>query len=379
MNFEPYPFEKLNKLLEGISPNSSFAPAVLTIGEPQFDTPIDIVTTLQESCHLLNKYPKSSGETYLKTSMINFLKRRFDVDIAAEQLAPTFGTREVLFNLPQFLLFDKPSTTMAYTNPYYKIYEGASIATKSDVIHIDLKYENNFKPQLLTDEQFKLCDIIILNFPNNPTGATITSAELSLWVAKALEFDFILINDECYSEIYNDTKPPSILQACILVGNNKFKNCLALNSISKRNSAPGLRSGFVCGDENTIQKYQIYRTYIGCAIPLPLQKAQVVAWDDDKSAESFRQIYRQNMFIAKDILGIDIAKATFYIWLEVADEFEFTRQLYKTQNIKVLPGSYLGRADTAYQYVRIALVENPQKTKEILTRLKLFIDGQNNR
>ncbi len=376
MNFEPYPFEKLNTLLNGIKPNTDYAPAILTIGEPQFDTPPNIVQTLQDSSHLLNKYPKSSGEIYLKTSMINFIKRRFTIDISPQQIIPTFGTREVLFNLPGFLLFDKPDSTMAYTNPYYKIYEGASTATKSQVIHIDLKQENNFKPQLLSDEQFNRCDIVILNFPNNPTGAVITIDELSLWVAKALEFDFKLISDECYSEIYDDTKPPSVLQACKQIGNDSFKNCLALNSISKRNSAPGLRSGFVCGDENIIQPYGIYRTYVGCAIPLPLQAAQAVAWDDDLSAENFRQIYRQNMTIASEILDIEVVSATFYIWLKVADELEFTKNLYETKNIKVLPGSYLGKADTASQYVRIALVENPQKTKEILTRLKSYIQGQ---
>ena len=346
MKFEPYPFEKLNLLLENIKPNTKYTPSILTIGEPQFDTPINIVKQLQNSCHLLNKYPKSSAKIDLKIAMTNFIKRRFDIQLDLNQIIATFGTREVLFNLPQFLLFDIEHSVMAYTNPYYKIYEGASVATKSSVIHIDLKEENNFKPQLLSDKQFQMCDIVILNFPNNPTGATIDEKQLSLWVQKALEFDFVLINDECYSEIYNNTKPPSILQACKLIKNLNFKNCLALNSISKRNSAPGLRSGFVCGDENIIKKYQTYRTYVGCAIPLPLQQASIVAWNDDTNAEKFRKIYAQNMALAHDILGVVIPEATFYIWLDVSDEIKFTQQLYEKKNIKVLPGSYLGQAKT---------------------------------
>ncbi len=376
MNFEKYPFEKLNELLEGIIPNDKYELSALTIGEPKFETPAFIQDKLKETSSLLRKYPSTIGEPFLRESMINFVKTRFNVSLQISQIVPTFGTREVLFNFPQFALFDKKEPIMAFTNPFYQIYEGAAIASRAEVIHIDLTKENNFKATL-SDEELKKCDLVILNFPNNPTSASMGVEELGEWVKKALEFDFILVNDECYSEIYFDEnkKPASLLEASIKVGNIDFKNVLVMNSISKRSSAPGLRSGFIAGNANILKNYLQYRTYVGCASPVPLQEAAAAAWNDQNHVAEFRKIYKRNFEIANEILGTPIPEATFYIWLEVEDELEFTKSLYKEKNIKVLPGSFLGRNGLGKGYIRIALVENEEKTKEVLQRLKDFIDG----
>ncbi|MBS9782411.1 MAG: succinyldiaminopimelate transaminase [Arcobacter sp.] len=377
MNFEKYPFEKLSLLLADVIANEKYEASVLTIGEPKFQTPTFIQDELKKSTHLLQKYPASAGLSELRKAMISFVSQRFNVNLKFEQILPTFGTREVLFNFPQFALFDKKNPVMAYTNPFYQIYEGAAIASKASVIHINLEEENNFKA-ILSDEDLKRCDLVILNFPNNPTSATMNEDELVSWVKKALEFDFILINDECYSEIYFDekNKPISLLEASIKAGNESFKNILVLNSISKRSSAPGLRSGFIAGDEKILKDYMKYRTYVGCASPVPLQKAAAIAWEDQSHVEYYRSIYKKNFELARDILGIEIPNSTFYIWLKVDDDLEFTRNLYKEKNIKVLPGSFLGREDIGKGYVRIALVENEEKTKEVLLRLKEFLDEQ---
>ena len=376
MNFEKYPFEKLNELLKDIVPNEKYELSVLTIGEPKFETPQFIQDKLKETSSFLRKYPSTIGEPFLRESMINFVKNRFNVSLKMSQIIPTFGTREVLFNFPQFALFDKKNPVIAFTNPFYQIYEGAAIASRASVIHINLTKENNFKANL-SDEELKRCDLVILNFPNNPTSASMDIDELGIWVKKALEFDFILVNDECYSEIYfeENTKPASLLEASIKVGNSEFKNVLVMNSISKRSSAPGLRSGFIAGDETILKDYLQYRTYIGCASPVPLQEAAAVAWNDQNHVAEFRKIYKRNFEIAQEILGIATPEATFYIWLEVENDLEFTKNLYKEKNIKVLPGSFLGRGGLGKEYVRIALVENEEKTKESLKRLKDFIDG----
>lgn len=374
MHFETYPFEKLTTLLEDCKPNPKLSPIALTIGEPQFETPKFITDELCENISLLNKYPKSAGEDYLKNAQINFVKTRFGVELQSSEIIPTFGTREVLFNFPQYFLFDKEDPVIAYTNPFYQIYEGAAIASRASVIHINLTKENNFRP-IISDEDLKKCDLVIINYPSNPTSACIKIDEMVELVKKAIEFDFVLINDECYSELYFEPKnpPPSLLEASIKAGNEKFKNILVMNSISKRSSAPGLRSGFIAGDSNILKGYLQYRTYIGCAVPLPLQKAAAIAWNDENHTEEFRKTYKQNFELAKEILGIEIPQATFYIWLEVENELEFTKKLYETQNVKVLPGSFLGRNGAGKGYVRIALVENVEKTKEALLRIKAVL------
>jgi aspartate/methionine/tyrosine aminotransferase len=359
--FEKYPFEKLNELLKDIPhPDEVFS---LTIGEPQFETPKFIQEELCKNAGFLNKYPKTAGEEVLKEAQRGFIKRRYAIELKKEELLPSFGTRELLFNFPLFL---KPKKT-AFPNPFYQIYEGAAIAAGSKINYMELKEENDFKnklSQLDGDEDF-----IILNTPNNPTASVMSLDELSEWVEYALKNDVVILSDECYSELYIDEKPPSILEAAINVGNKNFKNILAINSISKRSSAPGLRSGFIAGDREILKKYLSFRTYVGCASPLPLQYAAAKAWSDDKHVEPFREKYRKNFEIAKEILGVEIPKATFYIWLKVNDDLEFTKEAYK-RGIKVMPGRFMGRNGAGVGYVRIALVYDEEKTRKALEILK---------
>ena len=367
MQFEKYPFEKLNELLANVTPNEDFKPLTLTIGEPQFAAPQFIQDALCEAAPLLNKYPKTAGEAELKDAVREFVQRRFGVVLDDEELVLSFGTREVLFNFPQFLLFNKPNPVMAFTNPFYQIYEGAAIASRAKIFYLDLTKENGFKPQI--DERLKDADLVIINSPNNPTASVMSQEELQAWVEAALEYDFVLLNDECYSEIYIDAPPPSLLQASIAAGNEEFRNILVVNSISKRSSAPGLRSGFIAGDKRILRDYQRYRTYVGCASPLPLQKAAAKAWADEVHVRQNRDRYAANFKIAREILGITPPEATFYLWLEVGDDIAFTQYLYRTFNIMVLPGSYLGRRGAGKGYVRIALVYDEHKTKEALQRI----------
>lgn len=369
MRFEKYPFEKLNELLDGIKENPNLYPITLTIGEPQFETPKFIQDELCKNSNLLNKYPKSGFEDILKDAILDFISNRFSIKLNYSQMIPTFGTREVLFNFPQFLLKDKLSPKMAFTNPFYQIYEGAAIAAGAKIFYLNLTKSNNFKPQINKDI-LKDIDFVIINSPNNPTGSVMDLEELKLWVKAALDYDFVLLNDECYSEIYDLSAPPSLLQASIELNNSEFKNILVVNSISKRSSAPGLRSGFIAGDERILKEYKRFRTYVGCASPLPLQMAAAKAWMDETHVIKNRDIYRKNFKIAKEILGVLPPKATFYLWLEVDDDLEFTKMLYKKYNLKVLPGRFLGRDGMGKGFIRIALVYDENKTKEAMIRLK---------
>jgi aspartate/methionine/tyrosine aminotransferase len=369
LNFETYPFEKLNNLLNPITPTEEYTPLSLTIGEPQFKTPQFILDELHDKSELLNKYPKTSGELELRQGILTYLKNRFDLELTDEQIIPTFGTREVLFNFPQFLLHDIPNSVMAFPNPFYQIYEGAAKASRSEVIYMNLTAENNFQPTI-DERDLERCDFVIINTPNNPTSSTILLDELKKWVELALKYNFVLLNDECYIDLYLDTPLPSLLNASIEVGNSEFKNILVINSISKRSSAPGLRSGFIAGDAKILKEYMTYRTYVGCASPLPLQHAAAVAWADQTHVDGFRAKYIRNFEIAKEVLSIEPPLATFYIWLAVDDEIEFTTRLYKEYNLKVIPGSFLGREGQGQGFVRLALVYEEEKTREALERIK---------
>jgi len=368
MNFETYPFEKLNTLLQDIVPNSEYAPLSLTIGEPQFATPPFILDVLNQHASLLNKYPKTAGEDVLREGMLMYLQNRFDLTLDNAQIIPTFGTREVLFNFPQFLLHDIENPVMVFPNPFYQIYEGAAKACRAEVIYLNLNASNNFQP-VVDEAALAKANFVILNSPNNPTSSVMCMDDLKTWVELALKHDFVLLNDECYADLYLDEPLPSLLNASIEIGNESFKNILVINSISKRSSAPGLRSGFIAGDANILKSYMVYRTYVGCATPLPLQHASAVAWADQEHVDGFRAKYIKNFEVAKEVLGVDAPEATFYIWLKVEDEITFTTKLYKEYNLKVIPGSFLGREGEGKGYVRLALVYEADKTKEALQRI----------
>ncbi len=376
IEFEPYPFEKLNRLLEDITPSAEYTPLSLTIGEPQFETPAFILDTLKDHAHLFNKYPKTAGESFLREGMLTYLDKRFGLTLDTRQIIPTFGTREVLFNFPQFLLEGVDSPVMAFPNPFYQIYEGAARVSGAEVVYLDLTESNGFKPAI-DEAQLSRCDLVILNSPDNPTASVLTLEEMTGWVRLALKHDFVLLNDECYADLYLEEPIPSLLNAAIAAGNPDFRNVLVVNSISKRSSAPGLRSGFIAGDKDILARYMTYRTYVGCAAPLPLQHAAAVAWADQEHVETFRRQYRRNFELAQTILGAITPEATFYIWLKVDDERTFTRELYRRYNLKVLPGSFLGRNGAGEGYVRLALVYDEIPMRDALERLAAFINKEN--
>ena len=368
MQFETYPFEKLNNLLKDLLPNSDYAPLSLTIGEPQFETPQFILDTLNTNAPKLNKYPKTSGEAVLREGMLTYLKNRFGLTLSDAQIIPTFGTREVLFNFPQFLLHDVEAPLMLFPNPFYQIYEGAAKASRAEVVYLNLNEANNFQP-VVDESVLAQANLVILNSPNNPTSSTMSMEAMKAWVKLALKYDFVLLNDECYADLYLNKPVPSMLNASIEAGNPTFKNVLVINSISKRSSAPGLRSGFIAGDADILREYMVYRTYVGCASPLPLQHAAAAAWADQSHVDIFREKYKKNFEVAKEVLGIKPPEATFYIWLEVGDEIDFTVKLYERYNLKVIPGSFLGREGEGKGYVRLALVYEAEQTREALQRI----------
>jgi len=374
LNFETYPFEKLNQLLEAVTPSTTYSPLSLTIGEPQFATPPFILDALTEHAPLLNKYPKTTGENVLREAMLKYNKDRFGLTLDNAHIIPTFGTREVLFNFPQFLLHDIEDPVMVFPNPFYQIYEGAAKASRAKVIYLNLNASNDFQPEV-DEAALAKADLVILNSPNNPTSSVMCMDDLKKWVVLALKHDFVLMNDECYADLYLDEPLPSLLNASIEAGNETFKNVLVINSISKRSSAPGLRSGFIAGDAEILKAYMVYRTYVGCASPLPLQHAAAVAWADQEHVALFREKYKKNFEVAKEILGLEAPEATFYIWLKVDNEITFTTRLYEEYNLKVIPGSFLGREGEGQGYVRLALVYEEALTREALKRIQSAMEN----
>jgi N-succinyldiaminopimelate aminotransferase len=200
----------------------------------------------------------------------------------------------------------------------------------------------------------------------------------------AEQYDFIIASDECYADLFDDESapPPSLLTAAAAMGNTSFKRCLSFHSLSKRSSLPGLRSGLVAGDAELIAPFLLYRTYHGCAMPIPTQRASIAAWSEDGHVAANRALYRKKYDAVVPLLQPVIQTLRpaggFYLWLPVGgDDEAFTADLFTHCHITVVPGSYLARAtpegNPGSGYVRISLVAPLDECVQAATRIRDFI------
>jgi len=387
---QPYPFEKLNRLKAGITPPAGLEHIALSIGEPKHQPPKFIAEELISHLHGLANYPLTKGRIELRQAIADWLTRRFalpsgSVD-AERHVLPVAGTREALFAFAQVVVErnDKPLVVMP--NPFYQIYEGAALLAGAEPWFLNTTARNGFLPDYdaVPESVWQRCQLLYLCSPGNPTGAVTDIATMQKLIALADRFDFIIASDECYSELYFDeqTPPPGLLQAAAAMGRNDFHRCVVFHSLSKRSNLPGLRSGFVAGDAQILERFLLYRTYQGCALPPPTQAASIKAWQDEKHVVVNRDYYRQKFAavieILKPVIAVEQPAGGFYLWLKTpGNDTDFTRELFAKQNVTVLPGSYLSRDAHGHNpgagYVRLALVAEMDECVEAAQRIHEFL------
>lgn len=384
-----YPFEKLRALTQDVTPPPEKKPISMSIGEPKHAPPSFVLNSLVENLDKIASYPTTKGLPELRTAIARWAEARFQLkNLCGEtQVLPVNGTREALFAFAQACIDrSRKDAAVMMPNPFYQIYEGAALLAGAETAFLNCTNDNNFIADFdSTDEKtLQACQLVFICSPGNPTGAVMSSAELQKVIALADKYDFIVASDECYSELYFDeANPPcGLLQACADMGRNNFERCVVFHSLSKRSNLPGLRSGFVAGDKNIIGKFLHYRTYHGCAMPLPAQLASTQAWLDESHVQENRQVYTKKFAavvdILKEVLPVSLPDAGFYLWPEtpIADT-DFARALYAAENVMVLPGSFLARdtvnGNPGSKHVRIALVAAYDECVEAAHRIKRFV------
>ena len=392
----PYPFEKLAELKAGATPPSDRAHIPLSIGEPRHAPPAIVLDTLRESLAQIARYPATKGEPALRQAMAGWLTRRFNLaegllDPEAHVL-PVAGTREALFAIAQAVVDrdvgDEPPVVLM-PNPFYQIYEGAALLAGAEPYYYPTLPENGFLPDFdaIPEAIWQRAQLLYVCSPGNPSGAVIDAARYRDLLAKAARFDVVVAADECYSEIYFDEhEPPTGLLevAGERGGETPFENVIVFHSLSKRSNLPGLRSGLVAGDAALLKRFLRYRTYQGCALPLPTQLASITAWNDEDHVRANRGFYREKFDAVLEILepvaGIDVRRpdAGFYLWAGVeGDEREFARRLFAEQNVTVLPGRFLSReadgVNPGAGFVRMALVAELDDCVEAAERIRAML------
>lgn len=386
-SLHPYPFQKLAELLEGLSPNPEKSLIKLTIGEPQHEAPAIVLDTLAKSLSGVSKYPSTKGELPLRNAMSEWTKRRFKLDNLDPdtEILPVTGTREALFAITQTLVGEKQNSLVVSPNPFYQIYEGAGILAGAELHFLPCGAKTNYKVdyQLVDDSIWQRCEVLFVCSPNNPSGTITTLDQYAYLIEKANTFNFTIVADECYSEIYfGDQAPLGLLEACQILGHTDYNHCLIFQSLSKRSNLPGLRSGFVAGDASILKPFLLYRTYQGCAMPIHHQDASIAAWNDEEHVIKNREIYTRKfdsvLGILSPIMSVSKPEAGFYLWpeLNMKDE-DFCTLLYQEESVVVLPGSYLGRevegVNPGDRHIRMALVAEESECVEAAKRIKDFL------
>lgn len=384
---EPYPFAKLQALLEDCSPPAGRSPIALSIGEPQHAAPGFVADALANNLERLANYPKTAGLPELREAIATWLKGRFNLQSidAGSQVLPVNGTREALFAFAQAIV--APGALVLSPNPFYQIYEGAALLAGATPRFINCTQATGLLPDFdtVTEQEWQRCELLYLCSPGNPTGAVMPIGQLKELVRRAREYDFVIASDECYSEIYFDEEQPpaGLLEACAAMGDSDYRNCVVFHSLSKRSNLPGLRSGFVAGDAALLKDFLLYRTYHGCAMPLHHQLASVAAWSDDAHVIENRARYREKFDAVLDVLagrmGAKRPEAGFYLWPETpVPDTDFARHLYEREHVTVLPGRFLAResdgANPGENRVRIALVAETADCVEAAQRINAALD-----
>ncbi|MGP9545883.1 succinyldiaminopimelate transaminase [Psychrobacter sp. AOP7-B1-25] len=398
----PYPFAKMAALLADSNPANGYSEIKLGIGEPKHEPPAFVLDVLRENLDKISRYPTTNGMFELRQTIAHWLEKRFflnHVD-ANDQVLPVMGTREAIFSFVQAVIdhdiADKESNsvssdtspTVVMPNPFYQIYEGAAILAQATPYFVPCTSDNDYKGdyRAVPKDVWMRTQLLFVCSPNNPTGSVMTMDDWEYLIRLSDQYGFIIASDECYSELYFDTAPIGLLQACAALGRRDFKNCIVFHSLSKRSNLPGLRSGFVAGDAKILQAYLQYRTYQGCAMPIPHQLASIAAWQDEKHVAHNRALYQEKFALWMSELGelleLRMPDAGFYFWVKVPEQFGsdgeiFVKALYEQANIHALAGRYLSREVDGHNpgqgYVRIALVASVDESREAINRIRKLL------
>lgn len=383
------PFARLAELL---APHQPGKPLIaLSLGEPQHPLPAFVGPVLAKHINDFGRYPIAKGIEPFRRAAANWLEKRFalarPVDPETEVLVLN-GSREGLFfaaiTAARTVAPRQGRPAILMPNPFYPAYGAGAQASGCEAIYLPTTRDNGFLPDLDSLDAATLARTvaIYLASPANPQGSVASPEYCRRLVQLAQHYGFMVLADECYSEIYTREAPGSMLQAA----GPDFANVVAFQSLSKRSNLPGMRVGFAAGDRKFLSAFHELRNVAAPQVPVPLQQVAVAAYSDETHVEENRRLYRLKFDLADQILGSRYGyhrpAGGFCLWLDVSahggDEAA-TVKLYKEGGVRVIPGSYLARvqadgSNPGAGYIRVAMVQDSETTAEALHRLVQTLD-----
>ena len=341
------------------------------MGEPREETPAFIRRALADAVEAepVSAYPLAEGLPELREAVAAWAARRFGAALdPATDVIPTQGSKEAIFNFAQ--VFAAQGDRVVVTAPGYPVAARGALFAGASLVEVPLDPARGWQPDLDAVDWNGVA-LLWLNYPNNPTAATATLDLYDRAAALAREHDFVLAVDEAYSELWFEGDPPiSALQV------SDRRNVVVLNTLSKRSSMPGYRSGFAAGDPEVIAALRRYRPNVGVAPQTFIQRAAVAAWSDEEHVVEVRERYRAKRdALLPALLAIGLrpsgGHASFFLWLrtpEGEDADALAMRLLERHGIAIAPGSVFGPAGAGH--VRIALVPTPEDCRRAAERLE---------
>jgi N-succinyldiaminopimelate aminotransferase len=378
------PFVRLTELIAGIDPGK---PAInLSIGEPQHLIPPFVGPVLDEHLADFGRYPPNKGTEPFRRAVAEWLGRRYALPRAVDsenEVLVLNGTREGLFLAAiaarRWVSPRAGTPAVLIPNPFYAAYAAGALAADCEPVYLPATRASGFLPDLaaLDETLLKRTVACYLASPSNPQGAVADRDYLEKLGRLARRYGFLIFADECYCEIYNEHKPPGMLEAA----GPDFANAVVFHSLSKRSNLPGLRVGFAAGDARFLGPFLELRNVAAPQVPVPAQDVAVAAYGDETHVAENRKLYAAKFDLADAIIGnrygYERPAGGFFLWLDVSaygGSEVVTRRLWAEAGVRVVPGRYLAReqadgSNPGADYIRVAMVQDKAATAEALHRL----------
>ncbi len=351
----------------------------LGMGNPDLPTPQHIVDKLVEAAQKPHnhRYSASRGITKLRHAIVDWYKRRYDVDLDPEtEAVVTIGAKEGLSHLVLALV--NPGDVVFSPNPTYPIHPYSVVIAGGDLRSIPIAPDRDFFEdlQIAAKQTWPRPKMLIISFPHNPTTAVVDLPFFEKVVAFAKDHHLMVIHDLAYADlVFDGYKAPSILQVP-----DAKDVAVEFFSMSKSYSMAGWRVGFCVGNREMVGALTRLKSYLDYGIFQPIQIAAIIALNGDQSCvQEIVDVYRSRRDVLVDGLRrvgwrMPKPKGTMFVWAPIPERFrsmgsvEFSKFLIEKAKVAVSPG--LGFGEYGDDHVRFALVENEMRIKQAIRGIR---------
>jgi LL-diaminopimelate aminotransferase len=370
----PYLFAELDRLKREIQ-KTGVDVISLGIGDPDLPTPRLIIESLQRAAEQPpnHRYPDYEGLERFRQAASGWYQRRFGVkpDPVREVFA-LIGSKEGIANFPTAVV--DPGDIVLIPDPGYPVYFSGCVFNGGEPYFMKLRREHGFCPDFgaIPSEIARRAKVMWLNYPNNPTAATVDRSFFEEAVAFCLKHNIILAHDVAYSEIaYDGYRAPSVLEAP-----GAMDCAIEFHSLSKTYSMTGWRVGFAVGNAQLIKALGLVKTNMDSGVFQAVQEAAITAMEaGDDAVREYCAIYRERRdmmvgLLRKLGLPCEVPRATFYLWAQVPQGYtsvSFTERVLKEAGVAITPGSGFGKGGEGF--VRFSMTVGSERLKEAVDRL----------